>query len=258
MDLKRFNDLTAQDICFDFQMHTNQTDGSASPEEMMAVAAKRGLKAIAFTEHVREDSVWFDGFKHRIDSLKGGSPQVLLGIEAKVKDFSGSLDASPRMIEQSDLVLGVVHRYADGEGGFLSLDQMGRLGKDKASDTEFELTMALLNNRNVDVLGHPFAVFAKLYRLFPVTHMREVIEEANRMDVAVEINTKHDLGDGLFDLLRELNPKVSIGSDAHAPEEIGRSFDRLKEIIHLGRASVTPVQGARRRPLSCRLPDSIH
>ena len=233
-EFKRFNDLTPQDINFDFHIHTNQTDGFCSPAEIVNQAISLQLKAIAFTEHVNKNSDWFNNFKTKIDLLKKNKNiKIFLGIEAKATDFKGTIDATPEMIANSDFVIGVVHRYpTNGEKEFLSLKQIENLGQEKAAEIEFKFSIALLNNKNIDVLGHPFGIYSIFFSRLPEDYMRRLLIESLKKKIAVEVNTKYIIERELFfKLLREINPYISIGSDVHYKEELARSFDIIREEI---------------------------
>lgn len=230
---KKFNDLRAEDINFDFQIHTNWTDGQSSPEEMIKKAIELKLESIAFTEHVNKTSDWFDNFADKINTLKSsGKVKIFLGIEAKAIDFDGTIDATPNMIAQSDIVLGVIHRYPNGQGGYMSLEEMQRLGQTEMADIELNLSMGLLKNKNVDVVGHPFGMYAKLYADIPENHIKQLLIEIVKQGKAIEINTKYLPNIKLFfNLLKQSNPYVSIGSDAHHKDELTRSYDLVRNML---------------------------
>lgn len=231
---KKFNDLKVEDINFDFQTHTSQTDGFCSAEEMISQAIHMKLKAIAITEHVSKNSDWFDDFKKKMDALKKNKNiKVFFGIEAKVINQKGGIDATSHMIANCDMVIGVAHRYPNPDRtGFLSFDQIKNLSHQKVASMEFKLLMALLDNKNIDVLGHPFGVYTKFFSKIPENYVRELLVKSLNNKIAIEINTKYVIEKKLFfPLLREVNPYVSIGSDAHHKEDIARSFDTIKKEI---------------------------
>jgi len=233
-NFKRFNDLKKEDINFDFHIHTNYTDGHSTPEEIIDKAIQLKLKAIAFTEHVNKTSFWFNEFSERINSLKDNDKlKIFLGIEAKANDFKGTIDATKEMIKKSDIIMGVVHRYPDDKGGLIPLEKIKDLSQDKAAEIEFNLAMGLLeNNRDVNVLGHPFGIYSMFFNKLPEDYMKKLMIKALEKNIAIEINTKYLLENKkFFRLLREINPYVSIGSDAHDKEEIAKDFDIIKEEI---------------------------
>jgi len=232
-DLKRFNDLRSKDINFDFHMHTNFTDGRSSPEEMVARAVELELSAITFSEHVNRTSDWFDGFRERIQSVKSNSAlRVFVGLETKINNFMGEMDVSAALIKNADLVVGVVHRYPDHNGRLIPIDDMKHLEMTQAAETEFGLALKILEAEPVDVLGHPFGVFSNFFGTFPEQMMRQLCEKAVERNKAIEINTKYLVNpETLMALLREINPLVSIGSDAHHFSEIGRHFQTIREAV---------------------------
>jgi len=230
---KRFNELRKEDINFDFHIHTNYTDGQSSPEKMIKKAEELKLRAITFSEHVNKTSSWFNDFADRINSLKNNDNlKIFLGIEAKAVDFKGKIDATENMIKKSDLVVGVVHRYPDENNGLIPIQDVKEMGMEKAAETEFKLAMGIIDNENVDVLGHPFGIYSKFFYELPEEYMREILKKAVEKNKIVEINTKYLLeNEKFFRLLREINPYVSIGSDAHNTNEIAKDFDIIKEEI---------------------------
>ena len=171
---------------------------------MIAKAKELNLGSMAFTEHVHKDNDWFEEFKHKIIKLRVKSDVLMLaGIEAKVIDFQGNIDASEATINNAEIVIGSVHRYPDGKGGFISLDNIKKLCKEKAAETEFELIMGLLKNKmnQVDVIGHPFGVYTKFFSDVPENYIEEILIESLKNNKAIEINTKYMLNDNLFKLL---------------------------------------------------------
>lgn len=230
---KRFNDIKEEDINFDFHMHTNQTDGKNTAEEMVIQAKKMKLKSIAFSEHVNSATKWYNDFFQKTDKLrKNEEINILIGIEAKPIDFHGTLDASEEIIEKADIIIGSVHRYPDGKGGLISINEVKNLGEEKAAETEFKLAMGLLKNNQIDVLGHPFGVYYKFYKKFQGDLIEELITEATKKEIAFEINTKYNTHrDKFFKLFKKINPYVSLGSNAHNVKEIAFSFNDIKREI---------------------------
>ncbi len=90
----------------DYHVHTNQTDGEMTPQQVFALARASNIE-VAFTEHIsRKPSYnWFE-FRDKIKEIDN---QVLVGVEAKVLDPKGTLDVSNEILDEADLVLGSVH-----------------------------------------------------------------------------------------------------------------------------------------------------
>ncbi len=231
-DFKRFRELKPSDINFDFHMHTMQSDGNNSAQEMISHAEKLHLKAIAITDHVRKDSNWFKGFKQKVEKLRkrrqNGHLKVLIGIEAKSLGTDGNIDAPEDALKDADIVIGSVHRYSD-KGRLIPINEIGMMGKKKAAEIEFKLALGMVKNKDnhIDVLGHPFGVYSKFFDDFPEEYIGGLMKEALKNDVAIEISTKYHLNPKFFRLLGKINPYVSLASDAHQKSDIARSFDAI-------------------------------
>lgn len=229
-NFKRFNDLRAADIDFDFHIHTNLTDGKSSIEEIINQAKIMKLRSIAITEHVRKTSGWFDEFKKQIEKKRvGENINLLIGIEAKAVDLKGNIDATDDMIQQAEIVIGSVHSYPHERGGFIPIDSIESMGKERASKTEYLAAMGLLQGGKIDILGHPFGMCMLFFNDYDKELMEELFKESLKNKIAIEINTKYisNLGDYLK-LINKVNPYVSIGSDSHYAGDIGRDFDMIK------------------------------
>lgn len=235
LEFRRFADLTPADVTFDFHMHTTRTDGQNSPAEMISQAGEIGLTAIAFSEHVNGSSAWFSEFRAEVDELRRVALiDVYVGIEAKPLDTAGTMDVSPEVRDSAELVVGSVHRYPNGSGGLIPLADIPQLGRERAEEIELELALGMVNAENgtPDVLGHPMGVFSKFFDGFPARSMEKLMLACRENGVAFEVSTKYcsDFAQ-MVSLLRATNPTVSIGSDAHAAQDIGRSFHVLREAI---------------------------
>lgn len=230
---KRFNELNEYVDLRDYHIHTERTDGHAKVEEYIHEAIKKGLNEIAFTEHVRKSSDWYDSFIEEVKMLRDkykNDLTVFYGIEAKVLDYDGHLDATEDMIHKSEIVLGSVHRYPAGADKYLDLQN---LSVDDAARIEFELACAIIRNPDVDVLAHPGGVFERRFgTTFPRNYLEEIIKIANQCGKAMEINSSYLRDSQSFlNLLSKLNPYVSLGSDAHSTRELGNVLSLMNKQI---------------------------
>jgi histidinol phosphatase-like PHP family hydrolase len=203
-------------------MHTSWTDGTASAREMQDRAVACGLKAILFSEHARKTSGdWFPRFASEIRSLPTEPCRALVGLEVKIEDFEGTLDTAPGILSETDMVIGSVHRFPDGRGGSLDFD---RVPPPEAIELEFRLAMLLLDHPDVDILGHPFGMSYRRFRAKPDEgRFGAIIEKAAKTGVAIEINARyHPDPWRLIGWCQEAGARVSLGSDAHSPLEVGQ------------------------------------
>ena len=229
MIFKRYLELTSEDLNVEYQVHTTQTDGQHSITENLEAAQARGLKAIAFTEHVRKDTTWFPRFSLdvRTAAQEHKNLVVYVGCEAKALNSEGALDISDDIRAKCDIILGSVHRFPGENGGYSDWDLL----EDAAfAHVEYELAMGLMQGARIDVLAHPGGMFERRRKQsFPEIYLRNLMKASVATAVAIEINTSYlrDV-DRFLTLCTEVNPYVSIGSDAHTMEAIGQCRDVLR------------------------------
>jgi putative hydrolase len=231
----KFNEITPESAAFDFHMHTRWSDGADGVADMVAAARDERLHAIAITDHVNRQCPWYTGFCEDVRAVRrDASLAVYVGLEAKALDFDGTLDASDDVVAQAELVIGSVHRYPDGRGGLVPLRDVGSMGTVAAGRTEFGLALGLVRNRanGIHVLGHPFGVYSTFFEDVPEQHIEELAAACAEFGVAFEISTKccRDFPRTAA-VLRNVNPPVSIGSDAHRRAGVAQNYSVLREEI---------------------------
>jgi putative hydrolase len=224
----RFSELTFPTVNVEYQVHTTWTDGQAASHDILRVASERGLGAIAFTEHVRKSTDWFPGFVDEVRDVSELHPEikVYVGSETKAMDEDGTLDISDAVLAASDIVLGVVHRFPDGAGGYLDFKS---ISAQEIADREFRLSMGMIRNAPIDVLGHPGGMYQRRYGEFPADYFRQMMHATLERGIAIEINSSYlvDNMESFVALCREIDPIVSIGSDAHRLDELAKCRDTL-------------------------------
>lgn len=225
---KRFHDLTYADLNVDLHLHTNWTDGEASIEAVLSRSINAGLRQIAFTEHVRIGTEWYHDFAASVQAATILQPNidVFLGCEAKALNTMGGFDVSEAILTQCAVVLGSVHRFPDGSGGFLNLSSLPR---EQFAEIEFALACGLIDRAPIDVLAHPGGMYSRRFGVdFPAPLMQALMERSSAQGIAIEINTAYlkDI-DAHLRLCAEVNPIVSIGSDMHRLDSLGHCRDTL-------------------------------
>jgi len=221
----------------DAHMHTDWTDGKSTFEEYALRAKALKLESIAFTEHADDTSPWFADFIAIQDRIRAlASPvKVYFGAEVKVAHTDGMLSMSEERIRQLDFIVGVLHRYPNGNGGYHVFKD---LTQEYAEQLDFELSRALLSNPAVDVWGHPGGVYVHYFGAYRESWMRELIALAERNNKVVEINTHPRYRSVLpiiYDECIVRNCLISIGSDAHAVRELGSVCNTLIEMQQASR-----------------------
>jgi len=227
----RFSELDERACSVELQVHTTWTDGRQSVRDALEATREQGLHTVAITEHVRRDSDWFSRFVSEVRREAEHFPEftVLVGCEAKALDTAGGLDVAQPISELCDIVLGSVHRFPDGKGGLL---EFSALGPEELAEREVDLAVGLLRAAPIDVLAHPGGMYQRRHGAFPPAGMRRIIEASMDRGIAVEINSSYppDLSP-MIALCRELDPFVSIGSDAHERAEVGKCSALLREAL---------------------------
>ena len=214
---------------YDFHLHTAWTDGANSTREMYDQAILCGLEAILFSEHVRKTSAeWFGAFVDEIHSLPRSSCQALVGMETKVEDYEGNIDCTSTMIAKSDLVIASVHRFPGKKGD--SPIEFDQITSEAAVEVEYRLAMAVLDNPAVHILGHPFGMCYSRYKINPPENkIRALIKKAAEKEIAFEVNCRyHQNPWSLVKWCQEEGVNISLGSDAHKIQEVGRIIRVLK------------------------------
>lgn len=228
---RRFSELDDTSCLVELQTHTTWTDGNQSVRDVLEATREQGIHTVAITEHVRRDTDWFDEFVTDVRAESEHFPDitVLVGCEAKALDTAGDLDVTSELAGQCDIVLGSVHRFPDGKGGLL---EFGALSAAELAEREVELAIGLLRAAPIDVLAHPGGMYQRRHGEFPAGGMRRIIEASLDRGIAVELNSSYhpDLS-SMIALCRELDPFVSIGSDAHDRAEVGKCSAMLRKAL---------------------------
>jgi putative hydrolase len=145
---------------------------------------------------------------------------ILVGFEAKIRDFQGDLDVSIEVRRMSDIQIGSVHRFPLGRKLLSPKD----LGKRICQEVELELSIAAIRKQQMSILGHPGGMSIKTFGTFPMEYFREIIAECSYNNIVFELNSTYHAGiySGLQPMLQQHNPYVSFGSDAHTLDAIGK------------------------------------
>ena len=207
---RRLPTLVAQrDIRGDLQMHTKESDGKNTIEEMAHAARKLGYDYIAITDHSKavtvangmdEKRALAHARRIREADKKLDGIRVLAGIEVDIlKD--GRLDLDDEVLAQLEVVVGSVHSYMNLEPVAMT-----------------ERLLRAIENPCLKILGHPTGRL--LLRREPFRYDLEAVLTACRQQgVAVECNAfpdRLDLRDVDLRAARQHGVKVVISTDAHA------------------------------------------
>jgi DNA polymerase (family 10) len=199
-----------KDIRGDIHMHTTETDGRASLEEMAEAAKKMGYEYVAITDHSKAiamanglDEKRAVAFARQVRELNqnGLGIRVFSGIECDIlKD--GTLDLANDALAELDLVIGSVHSHMNLEAAEMT-----------------DRLLRALECPQLKVLGHPTGRLLMQRDPFKFDFDRIVVEAVQR-NVRFEINAspeRLDLNGSLARAAKSRGAKFTISTDAHHP-----------------------------------------
>ena len=208
-------------VVVDYHLHTNYTDGSASPKAMAEAAASAGVAEMLFTGHVRHTSTYWPEFRRDVLGLTVPGLNVMVGVETKVLDTDGTLDCSADVASMCDAIVASVHRPPQSEG----VDSWSQLDVDAAVDLEFRLAMAIVTKSRANVLAHPMGMTVSHLGLNPLEQLFELAQACKEYEKAFELNTKYcSSPDDWIEIVKRAGCQVSLGSDAHKPADVGSAW----------------------------------
>jgi DNA polymerase (family 10) len=200
--------ITQEDLQGDVHMHTVETDGRNTIQEMATAAHERGYKYMAITDHSKnlafanglDDKRAVEHIEriHAVNKSTDGI-RIFAGIEVDIL-VDGTLDLSDSVLEQMDLVIASVHSHFN--------------------QSAEEMTARLLKaieNPNVSILGHPTGRLL-LRRDAYAFDMDAVLQTAARNKVAMELNAypdRLDLCDRHLRMAKQHGVKIVINTDSH-------------------------------------------
>src|SRR5271154_213886 len=201
--------LIAQtDLQGDVHMHTIETDGRNSIEEMAEAARAHGYKYMAITDHSK-NLAFANGLddKRAVEHIQRISAanekmdgiRIFAGVEVDIL-ADGALDLSDSVLEQMDIVIASVHSHFN--------------------QSPAEMTDRLLKaveNPNTSLIGHPTGRLL-LRREAYQFDVDAVIKAAAKHKVAMELNSypdRLDLCDRHLRLAKQHGVKIVINTDSH-------------------------------------------
>ena len=197
----------------DLHMHTVETDGRATLEEMAEAARQRGYEYVAITDHSKalamangldeKRAVAFAAHVRRLNR-DGLGIRIFSGIECDIlKD--GAMDLADDALAELDIVIGSVHSHMNME----AVEMTDRL-------------LRSLECPHVRVLGHPTGRLLLNRDPYPFDFDR-VVAEAVKRNVWLEINAspeRLDLSAAMARSAKAKGAKFTISTDAHHPKHL--------------------------------------
>jgi histidinol phosphatase-like PHP family hydrolase len=206
----------AAEIRGDLQTHTLGSDGNASVRAMADAAIARGLSYLAITDHSKglriANGMDEAALERQAEEIRSQEAQladthpgfrILRGVEMNLSP-AGEGDLAPTFLAGFDLVLGAFH---------------SRL---RVREDQTHRYLAALDHPAMHVLAHPRGRIFD-FRVGLRADWPRVFERALRNDRAIEIDAypdRQDLDLELLRIARDVGVRISIGSDAHATDQL--------------------------------------
>jgi len=200
--------VAREDIKGDLHIHTRDSDGLASLEEMVEAAGRLGLQYLAVTDHSPRIGMTYGlGAQRlavqaeRIDALNGvgGMPWILKGVEVDILE-DGSLDLPNTVLGRLDLVVGAIHSHFE----LSPVKQTARI-------------LRAIDHPHFSILAHPSGrlLGERDGCRFDVPRVMKALAERGCFVEANSQPSRLDLWDSACRMAREHGVLVSIASDAH-------------------------------------------
>jgi DNA polymerase (family 10) len=205
------------DIRGDLHMHTTETDGRATLQEMAEAARALGYQYIAITDHSKAlamanglDEKRAVAFARQVRELNrdGLGIHIFSGLECDIRR-DGEMDLSEDALAELDIVLGSVHSHMNLEAAEMT-----------------DRLMRALESPSLRVMGHPTGRMLLHREPFPFDFER-VAAEAARRKVYLEINgspERLDLGSAMIRTAKGLGARFAISTDAHQAKHLGANM----------------------------------
>jgi DNA polymerase (family 10) len=200
--------ITLDDLQGDVHMHTVETDGKNTIEEMAEAAKARGYKYIAITDHSK-NLAFANGLddkravahiqRIREVNAKVDGITIFAGIEVDIL-ADGDLDLSDDVLSQMDVVIASVHSVFNQEPAKMT-----------------ERLLKAVENPNTSIIGHPTGRL-QLRRDGYHFDMDAVLNAAAKRKVSMELNSypdRLDLNDVHLRQAKQRGVKIVINTDSH-------------------------------------------
>jgi DNA polymerase (family X) len=200
--------ITQADLQGDVHMHTIETDGRNTIEEMAEAAKARGYQYMAITDHSK-NLAFANGLDDKravehIQRIRDAASKIegitiFAGIEVDIL-AEGDLDLSNDVLAQMDIVIASVHSVFNMEAAKMT-----------------ERLIKAIENPHVSFIGHPTGRIQLRRDSYPFD-MHAVLTAAAKHKVAMELNAypdRLDLNDVHLRQAKQHGVKIVINTDSH-------------------------------------------
>lgn len=205
--------VTLADIVGDLHVHTNESDGEATLEEVAQAAKGLGYEYVAITDHSK-----LIGITHGLDSRRlSGQMKRIDKVNAKLRGFhllksvevdilpDGTLALPDSILKELDLVVAAVHSKFD-------LD----------ARAQTERFIRAMDNPCVNIVAHPMGRLIgerEPCRIDMEKLMKAAVERGCHLEVNAQ-PARLDIADMHCRMAKSLGLKLAISTDAHTTETL--------------------------------------
>jgi histidinol-phosphatase (PHP family) len=252
---------------FDYHMHTKLSDGANTHEEMVLSAIDKGFNEIGFSDHycIKYTVPWAvrtEGIvqlEHKVAEMNekfGDKINILFGLEVDYfPELENEIGQALRRFN-FDYVIGSIH-FLDEWNYDTDKSRYSEFANDYLYEWYFGELQKAVKSGLFDYMAHPDLI--KKHRIWPETSKTLLYRETAKIfadkGVAYELNTSgKDRPCGEFFPAREfiselykVGVPVTLGSDSHNSDQIGRYFEEAKELLReVGYQSLTRFKKRKR------------
>ena len=206
--------LELGDLRGDVHMHTVETDGRNTIEEMAEAARARGYAYMAITDHSKNlafaNGLTDERALAHIERIRAAEKalnkdketkpiRIFAGIEVDIL-ADGTLDLSDSVLAQMDIVIASVHSH---------------FNQDRATMTD--RLLKAIANPNTSIIGHPTGRQLLRRDAYPFD-IDAILESAAKHKVAMELNSypdRLDLCDVHLRMAKQHGVKIVVNTDSH-------------------------------------------
>jgi histidinol phosphatase-like PHP family hydrolase len=204
--------VNTMDKLADYHIHSTYNDHSdpdLTINNVIQIAKSKGLKKIAFTEHVRKSSDWIPKYLDEIQRCAiASSLDILSGFEAKILQ-NGDIDC-PSEYRTEYFVIASFHSVFGNKQVWINA------------------LKSVIRDPTVDVIGH---LAPEPGMKVSESEIRSIAEEIVQNRKVVELNSKYRRPPLDWILtFKAKGVRFHLGSDAHSLNSVG-SFENINDLI---------------------------
>lgn len=189
---------------------------------------------------------WFEGkeaqahtlaeYKALVDEIRAGDYPIKINFGLEVCWFEQHEDYIRQMLSDNyfDYALGSVHWIDNWTFNQRKYQWLGK-NVDDIYKRYYQMSNTLIKSDIFDIIAHPDLI--RCHSLYPLYDLKptyiELCENAKKHDVMIELNTSKWLGlnDEFLTVAKASGVKLSTGSDAHRPQDVGRLIKDVNSLI---------------------------